>query len=100
LSHHERWDGSGYPQGLVGEAIPLAGRIVGLADSFDAMIGKRQFQEAFDIIFQGRGRLFDPDVVDAFLAQFEAIQAVADRELDTPEEAQARMTRLGRSPPH
>ncbi len=100
MSHHERWDGSGYPQGLLGEAIPLAGRIVGLADSFDAMIGKRTFQEAFDIIFQGRGRLFDPDVVDAFLAQFEAIKAVADRELDTPEEAQARMTRLGRAPPH
>ena len=98
LSHHERWDGSGYPQGLSGEKIPLAARIVGLSDAFDAMIGRRPFQEAFDIIFQGRGTLFDPDVVDAFLAQFDAIAAVADREADTPEETQARMARLGRVP--
>ena len=62
------------------------------------MIGRRPFQEAFDIIFQGRGTLFDPDVVDAFLAQFDAIAAVADREADTPEETQARMARLGRVP--
>lgn len=72
--HHERWDGRGYPDGLVGEAIPLGARIVAVADSFDAMTSKRVYQkaitpeQAMEEIHRGSGALYDPTVVDAFLA--------------------------------
>jgi len=71
-SHHERWDGSGYPEGLQGEQIPWAGRIMAIADTYDALVSRRVYKEpvphdtALRIIIQGSGRLFDPDVVDAF----------------------------------
>lgn len=74
LSHHEKWDGSGYPRGLKGTEISLAGRIVAVADVFEAVTSKRPYKEsfpvekAFEIIEQGRGYHFDPDVVDAFFA--------------------------------
>jgi putative two-component system response regulator len=74
LTHHEKWDGSGYPNGLKGRQIPLAGRIVTLADVFDALTSKRTYKEAFPveksnrIIEEGRGKHFDPEVVDAFFA--------------------------------
>ncbi|MDH5299679.1 MAG: HD domain-containing protein, partial [Desulfobulbaceae bacterium] len=74
LSHHEKWDGSGYPQGLKGEAIPLAGRITAIADVFDALTSKRPYKEpfplekSFAIIREGRGSHFDPAVVDAFFS--------------------------------
>jgi putative two-component system response regulator len=73
-SHHEKWDGSGYPDGLKGIEIPIAGRIVAIADVFDALTSKRPYKEPFsvekslDIIKEGKGSHFDPDVVDAFLA--------------------------------
>jgi putative two-component system response regulator len=73
-SHHERFDGSGYPQGLKGTSIPLCGRIVALADVYDALTSKRVYKEAFsherarEIIVQGAGSHFDPDLVAAFLA--------------------------------
>lgn len=72
LSHHERWDGQGYPGKLAGTAIPLCGRIVCLADVLDALISKRCYKPAYPlekvmgIINEGRGLQFDPDVVDAF----------------------------------
>ncbi len=72
LSHHERWDGSGYPKGLQGEAIPLIGRITALADVFDALTTERPYKKAFgieksfQIIREGTGSHFDPAVVDAF----------------------------------
>jgi putative two-component system response regulator len=72
--HHERWDGSGYPDRLAGEAIPLAARLMALADVFDALISRRVYKEpvsldgARQMICAGRGTHFDPDVVDAFLA--------------------------------
>ena len=72
-SHHEKWDGSGYPQGLRGEAIPISARLMALADVYDALISKRVYkppmshQEARAIIIEGKGTHFDPDVVDAFL---------------------------------
>jgi putative two-component system response regulator len=72
FSHHEKWDGSGYPQGLAGTEIPLVGRIVALADVFDALITKRPYKEAFpyddarQIIITESGRHFDPAVVNAF----------------------------------
>jgi len=80
--HHERWDGSGYPDGLTGEAIPLSARIMALADVFDALISRRVYKEAIPfamarrIIAEERGRQFDPDITDAFVAccaEFEAI---------------------------
>lgn len=72
LSHHERWDGAGYPYGVVGERIPLAGRVVAVADVFDALTHERPYKEAWSIdravstILEHRGRRFDPQVVDAF----------------------------------
>jgi putative two-component system response regulator len=71
-THHERFDGGGYPAGLAGEAIPLCGRIFSVADVYDALVTKRVYKEAFshsianNIILEGRGTQFDPDVVDAF----------------------------------
>lgn len=72
-SHHERWDGAGYPEGVAGDDIPLAARIVAVADVFDALVSERpykgpwQAQQAVEIIEKGRGRHFDPLVADAFL---------------------------------
>ncbi len=77
-SHHENWDGSGYPDGLKGPQIPLAARIVRLADVYDALISERPYKPAWEparaaeAIRQGRGTLFDPAVVDAFQRLFEA----------------------------
>ncbi len=74
MTHHEKWDGSGYPNGLRAKQIPLAGRIIAIADVFDALTSKRPYKEAFSInksnriIEQGRGNHFDPDVVDAFFS--------------------------------
>jgi putative two-component system response regulator len=73
LTHHERFDGSGYPHGLAGEAIPLCGRIVALADVYDALTTQRVYKPAFSpevahsIIVEERGKHFDPDIVDCFL---------------------------------
>ncbi|GAB4495092.1 MAG: two-component system response regulator [Anaerolineales bacterium] len=73
-THHEKWDGSGYPQGLHGEQIPLSGRIMAIADVYDALISKRVYKPAFavteaeQIIENERGKHFDPALVDAFLA--------------------------------
>jgi HD-GYP domain-containing protein (c-di-GMP phosphodiesterase class II) len=72
-SHHERWDGTGYPEGLRGEEIPWVGRVMALVDTYDAMVTQRVYnkpvshEEASRIIVAGKGRLFDPDVVEAFL---------------------------------
>ncbi len=73
-SHHERWDGGGYPDGLAGEAIPLAARLMAVADVYDALRSRRPYKKAFDhaeavdIIVQGKGSHFDPLLVEAFLA--------------------------------
>jgi putative two-component system response regulator len=74
LTHHERWDGSGYPIGLAGEDIPIEGRIVAVADVFDALSTRRSYKPAFPlekclaILEEGRGAHFDPRVLDAFFA--------------------------------
>jgi putative nucleotidyltransferase with HDIG domain len=73
LAHHERWDGSGYPRGLRGRRIPLAARIIAIADTFDAITHDRRYRdgrtakEAARIILQGRGTQFDPELVDLLL---------------------------------
>jgi putative two-component system response regulator len=79
ISHHEKWNGKGYTQGHSGEKIPLVGRIVALADAFDAMTSKRPYKDpypvevAFDIIKKERGQHFDPEAVDAFLKNTDGI---------------------------
>lgn len=76
-SHHERWDGAGYPEGLAGYDIPLAARIFSVVDVYDALISDRPYREAWDEsealrhIWEQRGRHFDPEVVDAFLQMFD-----------------------------
>ena len=72
--HHERWDGSGYPKGLAGEAIPLAARIMALVDVYDALVSKRVYKDAFsrdkaESIILSSGGQFDPRVMDAFRAE-------------------------------
>lgn len=80
-THHERWNGSGYPRGLEGDAIPLAGRIVAVADVFDALSSDRPYRPRLSVaearawILDGSGRAFDPDVVDAFVRSLEAVAA-------------------------
>ena len=87
--HQEKWDGSGYPQGLAGEAIPLSARLMALADVYDALICRRIYKEpmshdeATRIIVAGKDKHFDPDVVDAFLSRQEEFQAIAARFADT-----------------
>lgn len=82
LSHHERWDGTGYPRGLAGEAIPLEGRIAAVADVFDALISDRPYRpalplpDALGILRAGRGTHFDPAVLDAFEASLDEVVAL------------------------
>jgi putative two-component system response regulator len=81
--HHEKWDGSGYPQGLAGDAIPIPARLMALADVYDALISRRVYkagmphEQAAGIIFSGAGTHFDPDVVEAFRSQQQEFQWVA-----------------------
>ncbi|MGE5386910.1 MAG: HD domain-containing phosphohydrolase [Betaproteobacteria bacterium] len=82
-SHHERWDGNGYPQKLSGDAIPLSARLMAVADVYDALISKRVYkpafphEQAFDIIAVERGKQFDPDITDAFIAINEKFHQIA-----------------------
>ena len=82
-NHHEKWDGSGYPRGLRHEEIPLSGRLMAVADVYDALICKRVYKPAFDhqqardIIVEGRGSHFDPELVDVFLAIEDEIKGIA-----------------------
>ena len=84
-SHHEKYDGSGYPLGLRGDDIPLCGRIVAVADVYDALTTARVYKDAFShekarkIILEGRGSHFDPDVVDAFLFHEQAFINIRQR---------------------
>jgi len=94
-SHHEKWDGSGYPEGLAGEAIPLSARLMALADVYDALISKRVYKEAFshevarNLIVQGRGTHFDPAVIDAFIALEQDFIDIAKRFSDNDTELAA-----------
>ena len=85
LSHHEKWDGSGYLFALKGEAIPLSARMMALADVYDALRSKRLYKPAFshekavEIILEGRGKHFDPDLVDLFAASHHEFEELFDR---------------------
>ncbi|MGE0306472.1 MAG: HD domain-containing phosphohydrolase [Acidimicrobiia bacterium] len=88
--HHEKWDGTGYPDGLRGEEIPLSARLMALADVFDALVSKRVYkmafplEDAYELIVSERGKHFDPDVVDAFVAHFAHMSKIATHLDDVP----------------
>jgi len=90
LFHHEKWDGTGYPFGLSGEQIPLAARMMALADVFDALTTPRVYKEAWpneratQLIFEQRGKHFDPSVVDAFEAELDTFIRIQHQLADTP----------------
>jgi response regulator RpfG family c-di-GMP phosphodiesterase len=89
LTHHEKWDGSGYPAQLKGEEIPLSGRLMALGDVYDALISKRVYKPAFShekaksIILEGNGLHFDPNVIEAFLAVEGQFKQIADYHQDS-----------------
>lgn len=95
-SHHERWDGGGYPLGLSGSKIPIEGRITAIADVFDALSTKRPYKDAFEmkhcfqILEEGRGTHFDPEVLDAFFSSLEQIMRVYKQYSDDIEEEVAK----------
>ncbi len=94
-SHHEKWDGSGYPEGLTGDLIPLSGRIMALADVYDALISKRVYKAPFthtkavSIIEEGRGSHFDPILTDCFLDIQESFRQIALKYVEHEEEREA-----------
>jgi putative two-component system response regulator len=89
LSHQEKWDGTGYPQGLAREVIPLSARLMAVADVYDALISRRVYKEsmphekAVAIMQAGRGTHFDPDIADAFVALQDEFQKIAARFADS-----------------
>ena len=94
-THHEKWDGTGYPLGISGNQIPISGRIMAVADVYDALISKRVYKPPFshkkavEIILDGRGSHFDPDVVDAFVELEEQFRQAAIKFADFEEEREA-----------
>jgi len=88
-SHHEKWDGSGYPEQLSGDMIPVSARLMAVADVFDALISRRVYKpplpldDCIEIIRNGRGNHFDPDIVDAFLTRVDEFSSIAQRYADT-----------------
>lgn len=100
--HQEKWDGSGYPEALRGDAIPISARLMAVADVYDALISRRVYKEgmphekALAIIQEGRGAHFDPDIVDAFLDCAEEFRAIAARYVDSDEDLAAKAVQLDR----
>jgi putative two-component system response regulator len=100
LSHQEKWDGSGYPQGLKGDAIPVSARLMAVADVYDALISRRVYKEgmpheaAVAIIQQGKGQHFDPDMVDAFTDIHEEFRAIAARFVDSDVDMQSKARQM------
>jgi len=88
-AHQEKYDGTGYPEGLAGDAIPVSGRLMAIADVYDALICRRVYKEgmphakAVEIILQGKGTHFDPDMVDAFMEVADAFVEIAKSYEDT-----------------
>ncbi len=86
--HHERWDGTGYPMGLKGSAIPIAARLMAVADVYDAIVSRRVYKDemphskAVDVIIEGNGSHFDPDVVHAFVEIEDEFRCIAERYAD------------------
>jgi len=91
-AHHEKWDGSGYPEGLSGENISISARLMAVSDVYDALISRRVYKPSFShekavaIIKEGKGSHFDPDIVDAFLEHSEDFYAIAQKYADSEED--------------
>ncbi|WP_231353382.1 response regulator [Pseudomonas tussilaginis] len=89
LCHHEKWDGSGYPNGLAGDAIPVSARLMAIADVYDAIISRRVYKlskshnTAANVIYDGAGRHFDPDMVEAFRGLEDEFDQIAQRYADS-----------------
>lgn len=98
-THHEKWDGSGYPEGLSGTNIPVLGRIMSIIDVYDALISKRPYKapyphlEALEIIKASTGTHFDPEIASVFIKHHRAFYEIAERLIDTDEEQ--RVLRIG-----
>ncbi len=92
ITHHEKWDGSGYPKGLTGDNIPLVGRIVAVVDVFDALMSNRPYKKAFSleqslsIIKEGKGKHFDPNIVEVFHEILDEILEIREKFKDQPHE--------------
>lgn len=101
LTHHEKWDGKGYPKGLSGEDIPISGRIVAIADVFDALTSKRPYKEPFSIeksfaiLKEGKGNHFDPVVVEAFFSIQDQILEIKETYQDTAVSPLVEFMRMG-----
>lgn len=101
-SHQEKWDGSGYPQGLAGEAIPFSARLMAVADVYDALISRRVYKDgmphekAIAIMVEGRDKHFDPDILDAFLELQDEFRAIAARFHDSDADIAAKKAQLDR----
>ncbi len=98
--HHEKWNGTGYPDGLAGDDIPIPARLMALADVFDALASRRVYKEAmpFDaavaLITEGRGQHFDPDVVEAFLDRLDTFRDILQRYADTDESLEIKLRNM------
>jgi len=99
LSHHEKWNGSGYPQGLSGADIPIEGRIAAIADVFDALTSERPYKKAWpiekaaDLLKKELGAHFDPDLVEIFLEQLPKVLEIRDEYTDVAD-GQSRLEAL------
>ncbi len=102
-SHHEHWDGQGYPQNLAGERIPLAARVMAIADTYDALTSDRVYRsgvahdKAVQQIFQERASQFDPEMVDAFIEIQDEFAAIADRYADTDSDLQQKIDYMAKA---
>jgi putative two-component system response regulator len=100
-SHQEKWDGTGYPEGLSGDDIPISGRLMAVADVYDALICRRVYKEgmphekASGIIVESKGSHFDPDMVDAFTEIAEEFREIAKRYEDTEHDVQLKAKQMG-----
>ena len=103
LSHQEKWDGSGYPQGLSGDDIPIAARLMAVADVYDALISRRIYkssmphEQAVQIMIEGRNNHFDPDMLDAFLSIQEEFKTIAKQFSDTDDDMKVKQHYLAQA---
>ncbi|MBZ0092209.1 MAG: HD domain-containing protein, partial [Sulfuricellaceae bacterium] len=99
-SHQEKWDGSGYPEGLAGDRIPLSARLMALADVYDALISRRVYkasmshENAMAIIVTGKGQHFDPDITDAFVEIHPEFRTIAANYPDSDEDINDQASRI------
>ena len=105
-SHQEKWNGSGYPEGLAGDAIPISARLMAVGDVYDALISRRPYKEpmphnqAVQLIIDGRGTHFDPDIVDAFIALQDNFLAISQQYADSDADLEEKARMLARLQPN